>query len=260
MKFRALTAKEIECRVSTVSEKGVSLLLYKDARCDMKILDETVGAENWEREHYECKGNLFCRVSININYDDSAMPKEWVSKSDCGTESYTEKEKGESSDSFKRACFNWGIGRELYTAPFIWINAGDVELLDYKGKKSTRDRFSVADITIEDGKIIGLIISRDKRNGREEKIVYEYPKSKESVQNNIHQKNQDSKIPKENPTDLICPLEAKTIIESCAELRIQVKETFLDKFKIDKVEQMTKADYKRAMAVIEKTRIKNAKA
>lgn len=241
MKFRALTANEIECRVSTVSEKGVSLLLYKDARCDMKILDETVGAENWEREHYECKGNLFCRVSININYEDNSVPKEWVSKSDCGTESYTEKEKGESSDSFKRACFNWGIGRELYTAPFIWIDVSNVNLVDYNGKKTTKDRFSVADIKIEDGRITGLIIRNDKKK----MIVYEYPKPD---------------FPKEKPTDLICPLEAKTIIESCAELRIQVKETFLDKFKIDKVEQMTKADYKRAMAVIEKTRIKNANA
>lgn len=237
MKFRALTANEIECRVSRVTEKGVSLLLYKDARCDMKILDETVGAENWEREHYECKGNLFCRVKININYSHPELSKEWVSKSDCGAESYTEKEKGESSDSFKRACFNWGIGRELYTAPFIWIDASNVDLSDYNGKKTTKDRFSVADITIEDGKITGLII----RNDTKRKIVYEYPKVK---------------TPKEQPTDLINPLEAKTIKESCEELHISVKDTFLDKLKIDKVEQMTKQDYNRVMAKIEEWRIK----
>ena len=239
MKFRALTASEIECRVATVSEKGVSLLLYKDARCDMRILDETVGAENWEREHYECKGNLFCKVSVNVNYDDSKSPKEWVSKSDCGSESYTEKEKGESSDSFKRACFNWGIGRELYTAPFIWIKANNVNLIDYNNKKTTRDRFSVADIKIEDSRITGLII----RNDSKKTIVYEYP---------------ESVIPKEKPTDLINALEAKTIIDSCEELHIQVKETFLDKLKIDKVEQMTKTDYLRVMTAIEKERIKQA--
>lgn len=120
MKFRDLRADEVDARISTVSEKGISLLLYKDARCDMRILDEIVGSENWQREHYECKGNLFCRVGIKMpDWND------WVWKSDCGTESYTEKEKGEASDSFKRACFNWGIGRELYTAPFIWIKAGD---------------------------------------------------------------------------------------------------------------------------------------
>lgn len=239
MKFRALTASEIECRVATVSEKGVSLLLYKDARCDMRILDETVGAENWEREHYECKGNLFCRVSININYNDNAIPAEWVNKSDCGSESYTEKEKGESSDSFKRACFNWGIGRELYTAPFIWIDASDVNLVDYNGKKTTRDRFSVADITIEDGRITGLIIRNDKKK----MIVYEYPKAD---------------IPKEKPTDLINALEAKTIREGIESLHI-VEKSFLNRFKVDKIEQMTKADYNMAIAKFEDMRIKQAK-
>lgn len=112
--FRALTADDIECRVSTVSDKGCSLLLYKDARCDMKILDETVGPENWKRSHELINGNLFCNVSL---WDEGK--KEWVTKQDVGTESYTEKEKGQASDAFKRACFNWGIGRELYTAPFI---------------------------------------------------------------------------------------------------------------------------------------------
>ena len=88
-KFRALSGDEIDCRVSTISEKGCSLLLYKDARCDMNILDETVGAENWQRRHYEVKGNLHCEVSI---WD--AEKKQWISKADCGTESNTEKEKG----------------------------------------------------------------------------------------------------------------------------------------------------------------------
>ena len=93
MKFRDLTANEIECRVQSVKQNGLVLLLYKDARCDMNILDETVGAENWQREHYECKGNLFCRVGIR-HLDG------WVWKSDCGTESNTEAQKGEASDSF----------------------------------------------------------------------------------------------------------------------------------------------------------------
>ena len=108
VKFRPLRADEVDLRVDRYTSRGVVLLCYKDARCDMRILDETVGAENWQREHYECKGNLFCRVGIKT--DDG-----WAWKADCGTESYTEKEKGESSDSFQRACFNWGIGRELYT-------------------------------------------------------------------------------------------------------------------------------------------------
>ena len=118
-KFRDLRADEIECRVQQVKEKGLVLLLYKDARVDMNILDETVGSAYWQREHYECKGNLFCRVGIDVNgYKQAPGASSWVWKSDCGTESNTEAQKGEASDSFKRACFNWGIGRELYTAPF----------------------------------------------------------------------------------------------------------------------------------------------
>ena len=113
LSFRKLKETEIDVRVATVTAKGVSLLLYKDARCDMNILDETVGPYNWKREH--TRDNANCIVSI---YDSEK--KEWISKEDTGTESFTEKEKGLASDSFKRACFNWGIGRELYTAPFIW--------------------------------------------------------------------------------------------------------------------------------------------
>lgn len=156
--FRSLRADEVEARISTVSASGLSLLLYKDARCDMRVLDETVGPENWQREHYECKGNLFCRVGIRCG-------DEWVWKSDCGAESYTEKEKGEASDSFKRACFNWGLGRELYTAPFIWIPATASDgtpnykaETDRSGKPSTRTKFRVAHMTVEDGKITALQI------------------------------------------------------------------------------------------------------
>ena len=157
LKFRDLTAEEIECRVSTVSEKGCSLLLYKDARCDMKILDETVKPMGWKRSHELINGNLFCNVSI---FDEDK--KEWVTKQDVGTESYTEKEKGQASDSFKRACFNWGIGRELYTAPFIWIPAEKVTLVDKKGGgKTTYDKFVVTQIKIEDGVIKALAIKNN---------------------------------------------------------------------------------------------------
>ena len=112
--FRYLKANEIDCRVSQINEKGLALLLYKDARVDMDILDETVGAKNWQRKH--TRDNANCIIEI---WDEDK--KEWISKEDTGTESFTEKEKGLASDSFKRAGFNWGIGRELYTAPFIYI-------------------------------------------------------------------------------------------------------------------------------------------
>ena len=159
--FRALTAGDIECRVSTVSDKGCSLLLYKDARCDMKILDETVGPENWKRSHELINGNLFCNVSL---WDEGK--KEWVTKQDVGTESYTEKEKGQASDAFKRACFNWGIGRELYTAPFIWIKSGDVTLAQKNGKSPTYDKFSVEQIIVENGEIKALSIRNDSLHKR----------------------------------------------------------------------------------------------
>lgn len=156
MEFRDLRADEIECRVQSVKANGLVLLLYKDARVDMNILDETVGPERWQREHYECKGNLFCKVGIvcETKNNDRIFP-EWVWKSDCGVESNTEAQKGEASDSFKRACFNWGIGRELYTSPFIWIPAAKCNIID--GKKCY-DKFEVEKIAIVNKKIVGLSI------------------------------------------------------------------------------------------------------
>lgn len=163
MLFRDLHADEIECRVQSVKEKGIVLLLYKDARCDMRILDETVGPENWQREHYECKGNLFCRVGILIErHGKDEDWCEWVWKSDCGTESNTEAVKGESSDSYKRACFSWGIGRELYTAPFIWIPADKCSI---QGGKCF-DKFEVEKIKIEDKRITALSIWNKTRDLR----------------------------------------------------------------------------------------------
>lgn len=172
MEFRDLRADEIECRVQSVKQNGLVLLLYKDARCDMRILDETVGPENWQREHYDCKGNLFCRVGILCRQQkicddikETLQHLDWVWKSDCGTESNTEAQKGEASDSFKRACVNWGIGRELYTAPFIWVPHDKCNLRD-TGKKdkfgnpvyTCYDKFAVERIAIEDKKITAISI------------------------------------------------------------------------------------------------------
>lgn len=119
--MRPLRADETELRIGTVGAKGVSLLIYKNARVDMTILDEEF-AGKWQRDHKEIKGNLYCGIGVY-----SEQIHDWVWKWDCGTESYTEKEKGEASDSFKRAGFNWGIGRELYTAPFIFLPVATVK-------------------------------------------------------------------------------------------------------------------------------------
>jgi hypothetical protein len=159
--FRDLRADEIECRVAQAKDTGVSLLLYKDARCDQNILDETVGPMNWQRSHL--RENANCVVSI---WDKEKQW--WVSKEDTGTESNTEKEKGLASDSFKRACFNWGIGRELYSAPFIWIPATFCQALkqNNQGKWQCFDNFAVERIKIEDKKIVGLSIVNLKTGQR----------------------------------------------------------------------------------------------
>lgn len=166
VKFRELNADEIECRVGTVSQKGtgLSLLLYKTARVDADILDETVGPENWQCEFYEQKGTLFCKVGIICHYPDGQY--EWVWKSDAGAPSNMEAQKGEASDAFKRACFKWGIGRSLYTAPFIWIPQGCCEIVQQQnGKYTSYDRFEVAKVAIEDGRLVGIRIVNAK-NGQ----------------------------------------------------------------------------------------------
>lgn len=163
--FRLLRADEIECRVQMVKENGFSLLLYKDARCDMNILDETVGAVNWQRKHSDHTGNLFCSVGIR-----NAESGEWTWKEDAGAPSNTEAQKGHASDSFKRACVNWGIGRELYTAPFIWItpNAGEI-VKNRNGKPavSSRLHLKVSNIEYDDtGSIKDITIIDNHGNVR----------------------------------------------------------------------------------------------
>lgn len=162
LKFRNLHADEIECRVGTQTEKGVSLLMYKDARVDMRLLDEVVGCMNWQRRHELINGNLFCTVSIR-DEDTGA----WVEKQDVGTESNTEKEKGQASDAFKRACFNWGIGRELYTCPFVWITLREDEWrMMSNGRKQPKTRFFVDAIEYKDDRVSYLVISDDKGKER----------------------------------------------------------------------------------------------
>ena len=182
-KFRNLKADEIDVRVATITSKGFSLLLYKDARCDMNILDETVGAMNWQRTHI--RENANCIVSL---WDKEK--NQWVSKEDTGTESNTEKEKGLASDSFKRACFNWGIGRELYTSPFIWVSDLNYIKTNPKTQKQTvTERFKVSAIEITDEKVIvGLEIQDSKGNvvfSTKKKVVKQEPKQEPVNTDNV---------------------------------------------------------------------------
>ena len=161
LNFRALKENEIEARIGQVKENGLTLLLYKDARVDMNLLDETVGATNWKREHTLKGDRLYCTVSI---YDTEK--KEWISKEDVGTESNTEKEKGQASDSFKRACVNWGIGRELYTSPFIWVKSTDCTIKGASGKFKCFDKFEVEKILIDTNKTITALSIKNTTTGK----------------------------------------------------------------------------------------------
>lgn len=176
MNFRMLNASEIDCRINTINEKGLTLLLYKDARVDQNILDETVGNMNWQRDHKELKENIYCGISIWNN-----ELKQWITKWDCGKESFSESEKGEASDSFKRAGFNWGIGRELYSSPFIWISKDNANI--YKSEKNDKftcyDKFRVNHIEYnENREIIELSILNDTTGV----IVFDF-KAKTKVEN-----------------------------------------------------------------------------
>lgn len=146
MRFRTIRANEIECRIGNVSRQGsgLSLLLYKDARVDANVLDETVGPDRWQCRFYECKGTLFCSVGV---YSDEG---EWVWKDDAGAPSNMEAQKGEASDAFKRACFKHGIGRELYQSPFIWVPAEKCNLYQQGNVWKCNDRFEVAKVAVSE--------------------------------------------------------------------------------------------------------------
>lgn len=148
--FRLLRADEIECRVSRITEKGVVLLLYKTARTDADLLDERFGPERWTNDFKVVDGTLYGGIGIDLG-------EGFVWKWDAGTESNTEAEKGRASDAFKRAGFKWGLGRELYSAPFTFIPVGKCRIVNGK----CYDKFSVADIEYENERISYLRIEKD---------------------------------------------------------------------------------------------------
>lgn len=167
--IRLLNADEIECRVGQtgiISGKNgaenkawCSLLLYKDARCDQRIMDEVFGVFGWQKRYEVINGGLFCTVSI---YDDKKQ--QWVEKQDIGTESNTEAKKGEASDAFKRACFCIGVGRELYTAPkiFVTLNSGEWDEVQGKAKLKAKTIFVVTEIGYDEKRNINKLTIVDK--------------------------------------------------------------------------------------------------
>lgn len=157
-RVRLLRAEEIDCRVQQTKQNGCSLLLYKDARCDMAILDETFGDMGWQRKHEFKNGKCYCTISVW-----SQSHNEWISREDVGVPSFAEPDKGESSDSFKRAATSFGVGRELYTAPFIWIPLQGSETVKKEGKEvkyilNYGISFRVSEIYYYEREICGLVI------------------------------------------------------------------------------------------------------
>lgn len=208
--FRLLEAREIECRIAQVGKNGdgLSLLLYKDARCDQNILDETVGPMNWQRSH--TRDNANCTVSI---WDDKKC--QWIAKEDTGTESNTEAEKGLASDSFKRACFNWGIGRELYTAPFIWITSQNCNITCENGRYKCFDRFDVTEIGYNDKReICRLKIINEKTHN----VVFDWRSGGgDNVQNRDNILNPQSPEPPQRPPRMATEAQKQMIREGLDE-------------------------------------------
>ena len=231
MKFRLLRADEIDARISICNKNGTVILLYKDARCDQNILDETIGAMNWQRHH--SRENANCIVSI---WDGEK--KQWIEKEDTGTESFTEKEKGLASDSFKRACFNWGIGRELYTAPFMFVNKKDLETHNYEnGRWTCKDTFEVTDIQYMDEKIVYVKVLNQKTKkeiefGTPAQAQIENKSIENSVINAIKLKAIKTRCENENmDVDSILNHFKITSLEKLTEKQLSILNQYWDRFK-----------------------------
>lgn len=277
---RLLRADEIECRVSTINERGLSLLLFKDARVDQKILDETFTPFGWKRTHQIIDGNLYCTVEI---WDSEKC--QWISKQDVGTTSYSEKEKGQASDSFKRACFNWGVGRELYTAPFIWIGAVHATIQKKDNKFTTSDRFSVQSISYNEQREINALVIV---NGKGFKVFEMKPKQK-NRQDTGNQQNTGGKPDegqeaeyKEKPSretgsskkfgqelgslqkagqkseeNRITDMQKAILEQELKRTGVPI-ENVLARYKIHKLEQMTPEIYTKALSGLKKSKTKEA--
>ena len=232
--IRLLKAEEIDVRVGAIYEKGITLLLYKDARVDMAILDEIYGPLNWSRKHVMFGDVMFCELAVK-----NTETGEWVVKMDVGSPSFAEPIKGQASDSFKRAGVLLGIGRELYTAPFIWIEKSKVEIDVVKDKKTVKDHFTVQTIQYDEEKrcITGLIITNQKKQ-----VVYQYMAA-------AGKKNEESVI--------ISP-------EQISELYSQLKRTgvpleqVLKRYKIKAISEMTPEVWLKAMNSLRMTANKAA--
>lgn len=228
--IRLLKAEEIECRVASVNDRGLTLLLYKDARVDQRILDETFGPFGWKRSHQAIDGNLYCTVEV---WDKEKA--QWISKQDVGTMSYSEKEKGQASDSFKRSCFNWGIGRELYTAPFIWISADKVKIQIKDNRYLTQEHFKVQSISYNDNR---EIISLEIINGQGKPVFT----MKATAKNSMRQ------------VKAVLSAKARKSIEDELQRTGVPMEEVLKRYNISDINKMTEEMYRDAITGLRKTK------
>lgn len=250
--IRLLKADEIECRIATVNEKGLSLLLYKDARVDQKILDETFGMFGWKRSHQCIDGNLYCTVEIC-----DRETGEWIAKQDVGTTGYTEKEKSQASDSFKRACFNWGIGRELYSAPFIWVPASKVQIQKKDNRFYCNENFQVASITYNASReISGLSIIGEKG-----KSIFEWKVQDKEVR----KEGSTDKEPDKKESDKKDAVKKESLSKSQMKgLETELKRTGVameavqQRYHVDDPMQMSEETYNKVMKALSKTKSADA--
>lgn len=237
IKFRKLKADEIDIRVGRVVKtetfSGATLLLYKDARVDMQLLDETVGPSKWKRDHEVINGNLYCTISI---WNDAI--NQWVGKQDCGTESNTEKEKGEASDSFKRAGTNWGIGRELYTAKNIIVSCD----LDKDGKKPANGiSWYVKEIDYNENNISKLVIMQ-RQKGKADAIAYSFEAGKFPVKPTNKTTTKNEVVKTETPPQAENP--PPMTVEEAERVTFKDKlgkEIAVGSLNIDSLERLTRA-------------------
>ena len=240
---RLLRADEIECRVSVINERGLSLLLFKDARVDRKILDETFTPFGWRRTHQSIDGNLYCTVEIG-----DKEKQQWISKQDVGTVSYSEKEKGQASDSFKRACFNWGIGRELYTAPFIWISAENVSIKPKGDRYTTSEHFLVRAIDYNEEREISYLMIV---NGKGKKVFEMGKPRKADGKKPVPASNEDI------GANIITEIQRAALEKELKRTGV-LMEAVLGRYNIQSLEEMTEDVYTKALAGLKRTKTKAA--
>ena len=236
-----LTASDVDLRVAqliqTKNGTYANLLVYKNARVDMKILDEVFGPMNWARSHSVIDGRLFCTVSV---WDEAKA--QWVSKQDVGVPSNAEATKGEASDAFKRACVNVGIGRELYTAPFIWIPSSKANIQKRDNRYTTSERFQVREISYNEMREIAAITIVNDRGV----VVYEYQEKKNSSKN-------------QNTTNRITELQKKELENELKRTGVDI-EKVLRRYELKKLDEMTPDIYERAIHGLKNSKSKDRKA